>query len=205
MINYKHNKLELGVDEAGRGPFFGPVYAAAVVWGDAPDNDMIKDSKKISKKKRIEAVNWIKENVHSYGVGYCTSQEIDELNILNATKKAMERAINQITNYPKNKNNIVLIDGVGWEKKDFDINLNDFKIESVVKGDATYRNIAAASILAKEAHDNHIDNICLENEELHLKYDISNNKGYGTKKHIEGIRKYGLSEFHRLSFNINYN
>ena len=85
----------------------------------------------------------------------------------------------------------------------FDINLNDFKIESVVKGDATYRNIAAASILAKEAHDNHIDNICLENEELHLKYDISNNKGYGTKKHIEGIRKYGLSEFHRLSFNIN--
>ena len=204
MEKFKNNKYEVGIDEAGRGPFFGPVYAAAVIWGNAPDNEMIKDSKKLSKKKRKEALEWIKENVKAYGVGCCSSQEIDQYGILNATKKAMEKAINNIELIPKKSKYKLLIDGIGWEKMEFETTLPKIEIESVVKGDAHFRNIAAASILAKEAHDHHIDQLCSDNNDLDEKYDLLSNKGYGTKKHIEGIKKHGLSEFHRHSFNINY-
>lgn len=204
MENFKSNKDEVGIDEAGRGPFFGPVYAAAVIWGNAPDNELIKDSKKLSKKKRKEALLWIKENVKAYGVGYCSSQEIDQYGILDATKKAMEKAINNIEFMPKKSKYKLLIDGIGWEKLEFNTNLPKIEIESIVKGDSNYRNIAAASILAKEAHDDHIVKLCSDNEDLDRKYDLLSNKGYGTKKHIEGIKKNGLSEFHRHSFNINY-
>jgi ribonuclease HII len=205
MENYKETKDEIGIDEAGRGPFFGPVYAAAVVWGKAPDNELIKDSKKLSKKKRKEAVEWIKENIKLYGIGFCTSDEIDKLNIIDATKLAMERAINQLLEKDnKYSGNLLVIDGIGWENKKFNININKYEINQVIKGDAKYRNIAAASILAKEAHDEHIIKLCLENDDLNLKYDLVNNKGYGTKKHIEGIKNHGLSKFHRHSFNINY-
>ena len=205
MENFKNYKNEIGIDEAGRGPFFGPVYAAAVVWGDASDNDLIKDSKKLSFKKRKEAVKWIKENIKLYGIGYSSNDEIDKLNIINATKLAMERAVNVILE--KNKDidfNLLVIDGIGWDKKKFDINLTKFSINQVVKGDAKFRNIAAASILAKDAHDEHITRICNENKDLNERYDLLNNKGYGTKKHIEGIKLHGLSIFHRQSFNINY-
>ena len=195
------NKNEIGIDEAGRGPFFGPVYAAAVIWGDAPDNELIKDSKKLSPKKRKEAVEWIKNNVKDYGLGYCSSTEIDTLGILNATQLAMERSIENLKKENKN-NKVIIIDGIGWENRDFKTKFDS--LTSVVKGDAKYRNIAAASILAKEAHDEHIIGMCLENEEIAIRYDLLKNKGYGTKKHIEGIKKYGLSEFHRQSFNINY-
>lgn len=203
MQVFKNNKLEIGIDEAGRGPFLGPVYAAAVIWGDAPDNELIKDSKKLSKKKRREAVDWIKNNVKAYGVGFSSNLEIDNLGIIGATRKAMVTAVNNIDNLVEN-NYQVIIDGIGWKKNDFNFNLNDFTLESVVKGDATYRNIAAASILAKDAHDLHIESLCQEDQELNIKYDILNNKGYGTKKHIEGIKKYGLTNHHRQSFNINY-
>ncbi len=203
MENYQENKNEIGIDEAGRGPFFGPVYAAAVVWGNAEESELIKDSKKLSKKKRKEAVEWIKKNVKSYGIGYCTSQEIDNYGIVEATKMAMEKAVNKLDGNVLNKNTL-LIDGIGWNDKNFNTKLKDYKIVSVVKGDSKYRNIAAASILAKEAHDHHINELCSDNEELNLRYDLMNNKGYGTKKHIEGIKKFGLSEHHRHSFNINY-
>lgn len=201
MEKFMNNKNEIGVDEAGRGPFFGPVYAAAVIWGDAPDNELIKDSKKLSAKKRLEAVKWIKDNVKDYGVGFCSNSEIDTLGILNATQLAMERAINNLKSENKDNKNII-IDGIGWEKREFNIEFSS--LTSVVKGDANFRNIAAASILAKEAHDEHIINICSDNEEIAERYDLLKNKGYGTKKHIEGIKKYGLSEYHRQSFNINY-
>ena len=205
MENFKETKDEIGIDEAGRGPFFGPVYAAAVVWGDAPDNDLIKDSKKLSKKKRKEAVEWIKKNIKLFGIGFCTSQEIDSLNIINATKLAMERAINQLLEKDKKySGNLLVIDGIGWENKVFNINIDNYQINQVVKGDGKYRNIAAASILAKEAHDEHIIKLCSENNDLNLKYDLINNKGYGTKKHIDGIKEHGLSFHHRQSFNINY-
>ena len=204
MENYKTNKYEIGIDEAGRGPFFGPVYAAAVIWGDAPKNELIKDSKKLSRKRRKEALVWIKDNVKAYGVGSCSSKEIDQFGILNATKRAMERAINNIESVPKKSKYKLLIDGLGWNNMKFDINLPSITIESIVKGDSKYRNIAASSILAKEAHDQHIAEICSNNGELNEKYDLLNNKGYGTKKHIEGIKVHGLCEFHRHSFNINY-
>ena len=96
MENFKQNKNEIGIDEAGRGPFFGPVYAGAVIWGDSPDCELINDSKKLSSKKRKEAEIWIKNNIKHYGVGFCSSQEIDEIGIINATQVAMERAINNI-------------------------------------------------------------------------------------------------------------
>lgn len=204
MENFKENMNEIGIDEAGRGPFFGPVYAAAVIWGKAPENELIKDSKKLSKKKRKEAVAWIKDNVKSYGIGYCTSQEIDKFNIINATKIAMERAVSHILENYKTEEKLLIIDGIGWESKEFIINNEKYNVVQVVKGDAKFRNIAAASILAKEAHDQHILELCSNNDELNIKYDLINNKGYGTKKHIEGIKKHGLSDYHRQSFNINY-
>jgi len=203
MENFKQNKNEIGIDEAGRGPFFGPVYAGAVIWGDSPDCELINDSKKLSSKKRKEAEIWIKNNIKHYGVGFCSSQEIDEIGIINATQVAMERAINNIDTILKDTT--LVIDGIGWEQREFNINSNKLKITSVIKGDSKFKNIAAASILAKEAHDRHITEMCINDTELISRYDLINNKGYGTKKHIEGIKKYGLTEFHRQSFNINYN
>jgi ribonuclease HII len=203
MENFKQNKNEIGIDEAGRGPFFGPVYAGAVIWGDSPDCELIKDSKKLSSKKRKEAEIWIKNNIKHYGVGFCSSQEIDQLGIVDATQLAMERAICNIDTILKDTT--LVIDGIGWEQREFNINSNKLKITSVIKGDSKFKNIAAASILAKEAHDRQINEMCINDTELISRYDLINNKGYGTKKHIEGIKKYGLTEFHRQSFNINYN
>ena len=199
---FKYNKNEIGIDEAGRGPFFGPVCAGAVIWGDSPDCKIINDSKKLSKKKRRDAYQWIINNIKNYGVGSCSSEEIDKYGILEATKIAMDRAIANIPDKSLIEDTTLLIDGIGWEKKEFKGGL--FKIESVVKGDAKYKNIAAASILAKEEHDKMVDEICDNNKELSERYDLYNNKGYGTKKNIEGIKKYGLTKFHRQSFNINY-
>ena len=203
MEKFKINKDEIGIDEAGRGPFFGPVYAAAVIWGNAPDNELIKDSKKLSKKRRKESLVWIHENIDKFGIGFCTSAEIDHFGILDATKIAMERAVQNIDSINSN-NKILLIDGIGWDKKKFNIPLDNYIINPIIKGDSKYRNIAAASILAKEAHDEHILKICDSNMELNEKYDLLSNKGYGTKKHIEGIKKYGLTSQHRQSFYINY-
>lgn len=199
---FKYNKNEIGIDEAGRGPFFGPVCAGAVIWGDSPDCEIINDSKKLSKKKRRDAYQWIINNIKNYGVGSCSSEEIDKYGILEATKIAMDRAIANIPDKSLIEDTTLLIDGIGWEKKEFKGGI--FKIESVVKGDTKYKNIAAASILAKEEHDKMVDEICDNNKELSERYDLYNNKGYGTKKHIEGIKKYGLTSFHRQSFNINY-
>jgi ribonuclease HII len=201
MEMFKYNKNEIGIDEAGRGPFFGPVFAGAVIWGDAVDNELVKDSKKLSVKKRKIVKEWIEENVLAFGIGSCSSKEIDELGILPATQLAMERAVDMVLG-KINKNKVkvpnVLIDGIGWENRSFSF---DIKLESIVKGDDKYRNIAAASILAKEYHDEAIINICKDND-LNEKYDLLKNKGYGTKKHREGISKHGLSEHHRYSFKI---
>lgn len=187
------NINEAGIDEAGRGPLFGKVYAGAVIFGDIEPIDIIKDSKKLSKKKRKIAREWIEKNVKDYGVGYSTVEEIDEINILEATKLAIKRAISNLKNKPKN----LIIDGVNWKFKDL-----DYRYDSIVKGDTKYYSIAAASILAKEYHDDDIKKLCQENEELNNNYDLLKNMGYGTKKHIEGIKKYGFSKFHRKSFKI---
>mgnify|MGYP000126592382 CR=1 FL=1 len=190
---------EIGIDEAGRGPLIGRVYAGAVIWGqtNTKDNELIIDSKKLSAKKRAEALKWIKSNVLAWGVGYAEPEEIDQINILEATKLAMNRAIENL----KNKFNLnqpldkLIIDGIGWEKK-----FTNYQVKSVVKGDSKYLSIAAASIIAKEYHDEHIKQLCSENPDLHIKYNLENNMGYGTKKHLDGLNIHGNSQFHRKSF-----
>jgi ribonuclease HII len=189
---------EIGIDEAGRGPLIGRVYAGAVIWGESTDNNkLIMDSKKLTPKKRKIALEWIYKNVKAWGVGWADHNEIDNINILEATKLAMERAIDDLKNkynYDKTKI-LLLIDGTGWEKK-----FSNYNIKSIIKGDSTYLSIAAASIIAKEHHDAHINDLCLEYTDLNIKYDLINNKGYGTNKHIEGLKIHGISNFHRTTF-----
>ena len=214
MEKYKNSKLDIGIDEAGRGPFCGPVYASSVIWNDSPDPiDIITDSKKLSKKKRRKAFDWINENIEVKGIGFSSEKEIDNLGIFNATKLAMERSVNNMVDknyeYFEKHNNTsfnLTIDGIGWDKKNFKLSdkIKISKIEPVIKGDAKFCNIAAASILAKEYHDEAIDEFCLNNKEIAERYDLINNKGYGTAKHREGIKNHGLSEYHRQSYKINY-
>lgn len=187
--------IECGIDEAGRGPLIGNVYAAVVIWplDLKPDETLIKDSKKLSSKKRKIALEWIKKNIPYYGIGYATNDEIDNINILEATKLAMDRAINNLTIKPTH----YIIDGVGWEKK-----FNNLNVKSIVKGDSHYYSIAAASILAKEYHDEHIMDLCKINLELNNKYYLESNMGYASKKHIEGIKIHGYSNYHRKSFKL---
>jgi ribonuclease HII len=188
-----NNKIEVGLDEAGRGPLIGRVYAAAVNWGNTVINEKVNDSKKLTAKNRAEVLKWIQENVDEWAVGYAEPDEIDKINILEATKLAMQRAIDQLIFKP----DYLIIDGTFWEKK-----FKDYNVTSIIKGDSQFYSIAAASILAKEYHDDYIKKICYYHPELNEKYDLLNNMGYGTKKHIEGIKTYGLSEFHRKTFKL---
>ena len=181
----------IGIDEAGRGPLIGRVYAGAVIIDKDIDNDInkiITDSKKLSKKKRNIAFEYIINNL-KYGIGYANENEIDKINILNATKLAMERAIENITNKYNIKEYKLMIDGCYWEKY-FD------NCQSIIKGDLKIKEISAASIIAKEFHDKYIIELCNDNPELNEKYDLIKNMGYGTKKHIEGINNYGIRKYH---------
>ena len=194
MEQFNININEIGIDESGRGPFLGRVYAGAVIWKKDLECDLINDSKKLTPKKRQKALQWIKDNIDYWEYGYATEQEIDKYNILNATKMAMERAIEKIKLKVNLEEYNLLIDGNNWENKFI------YPTKSVVKGDQKYYSIAAASIIAKEYHDEYINNLCINHSSLVEKYNLDSNKGYGTKKHIEGLRLYGPSEFHRLSF-----
>jgi len=188
---------EIGIDEAGRGPLIGRVYAGAVILGKDLKCDIINDSKKLTPKKRGIALKWIKENVAAWGVGYAEPEEIDSINILEATNLAMMRAIINLKDmYPKyNDSNQLIIDGINWNSR-----FPNYTVESVIKGDATYFSIACASIIAKEHHDMYINELCIINKELDIKYDLQNNMGYGTKKHLLGLEQYGPSTYHRKSF-----
>lgn len=199
MKSFHHSSLEIGIDEAGRGPFIGPVYASAVWWNDDYKEIpvCIMDSKKMSAKKRTEAREWILDNVHAYGIGCASAKEIDELNILGATRLAMSRAIDQMREkFPQTSEiHHFIIDGIRWENK-----FPGETVTSIVGGDSKYLSIASASILAKEAHDDYIREMCVEHPDWNEKYDLLNNMGYGTKKHREGLEKYGTCEEHRMSF-----
>lgn len=201
MLKKYSNDYEIGIDEAGRGPLIGRVYAGAVIWGpNTSDCALITDSKKISAKKRAKALEWIKSNVLAWGVGWAEADEVDSINILYATKLAMDRAIINLkksfnSSQQANSSDKLIIDGLGWEKK-----FTNYNVTSIVKGDATYLSIAAASIIAKEYHDEYIKQLCLDNPELNIKYNLENNMGYGTKKHIEGIEIHGITKYHRKSF-----
>ena len=178
-------KLVCGVDEAGRGPLAGPVYAAAVLLPRDAVIPGLNDSKKLTERKREELFEPIKTTALSYGIAFATVEEIEELNILNATFLAMNRAIAQLELQPE----LALIDG----NRNSGIELNS---QCVVKGDSLCADIAAASVLAKVSRDRYM----LQMDELYPQYHFRQHKGYGTKLHYEALRKYGPSPIHRLSF-----
>jgi len=196
------NPYEIGVDESGRGPLLGRVYTAAVYFGSStpPQDIIIKDSKKMSKTQRQKSYEWIINNVKDYSVSFADPSEIDNINILQATRLAMSRAISRIKENHLHEANIIAIDGPSWENKFDEFKKYNLEINSVIGGDSKHLSIAAASILAKEEHDKYIKELCIENKHLDDRYDLLNNMGYGTKKHLEGIKKYGISPFHRSSF-----
>ena len=174
-----------GVDEAGRGPLAGPVCAAAVILPQGLEIPGLTDSKKLTDKKRRELFPVIKEQAIAYGIGLASHEEIDEINILQATYLAMERALAQLSVKP----DIALIDGN--RAKDFGL-----IVRTVVKGDSLSANIAAASVLAKVTRDD----LMLELAETYPQYGFEVHKGYGTKAHYEALRAHGASPIHRKTF-----
>lgn len=174
-----------GVDEAGRGPLAGPVCAAAVILPKHLEIPGLNDSKKLTDKRRRELYPVIMQNALSYGIAFADHREIDEINILQATYLAMERALLQLTIKP----DVVLIDGN--RAKDFGI-----PVQTVVHGDSLSANIAAASILAKVTRDN----VMLEMAERYPQYKFEVHKGYGTKAHYEAITQHGPCPIHRMTF-----
>ena len=174
-----------GVDEAGRGPLAGPVCAAAVILPRDLEIPGLTDSKKLSDKKRRELFPVIKEQAIAYGVAFASHEEIDEINILQATYLAMERALAQLSVGP----DIALIDGN--RAKDFGL-----PVRTVVKGDSLSANIAAASILAKVTRDD----LMLELAEQYPQYGFEVHKGYGTRAHYEALRRFGATPVHRATF-----
>jgi ribonuclease HII len=203
--------IEIGVDEVGRGPMFGRVYTAAVILpkDDTFDHSLMKDSKRFSSKKKIlEVSEYIKEHAIAWNVTYEDENTIDSINILQATQKSMHASILGITKkYDSSVTKFqLLIDG-NYFNPITHMNKERGMIEVIPHiciegGDDKYTAIAAASILAKVARDEYIDEMCKANPDLVEKYGIDNNKGYGSKQHMEGIRNHGITIWHRRSFGI---
>ena len=192
---YEKDKIELGLDEAGRGCLFGPVCVAGVVWlNEDPNPDLqIKDSKKMSEKKRKILREYIESNAVAYNIQFICSKEIDKINILEASILGMNQCIDEIV---KNKKiDTILIDGPQFNFYD------GIPHVCINGGDNKYKSIAAASILAKTYRDEWIENLVRDNPELE-KYGLLKNKGYGTKEHLEAIKKYGITRWHRKTFGI---
>jgi ribonuclease HII len=220
-FNEDEKIIEIGVDEAGRGPLFGRVYTAAVILpkDDTFDCSKVKDSKKFHSKKKIEeAAEYVKEYALSWSVTYADEKKIDEINILQATQLSMHNSISEAckkyNKLSKDKNKLssekndysfsLLIDG-NYFNPITTFNKETNKIETipyitVEGGDNKYASIAAASILAKVERDKYIDELCQENPELSEYYGIDSNKGYGAKRHIDGIKEHGITIWHRRSF-----
>lgn len=205
MASYIHNTndilLEAGVDECGRGSLIYDVVAACVVLPSSfPDDKYkeIKDSKKLSAKKRAQLSTYIQQHAITYGIGTASNKEIDNTNILLATMKAMHRAIDIA--YKKRPFHLLKIDGPQFHSYvPPGIDTEPIPFECVVKGDAKYLHIAAASILAKHHHDTTLSTLVDENPKLEL-YDLRKNQGYGTPKHLAAIKEYGITEYHRTTF-----
>jgi ribonuclease HII len=195
------SEIQIGVDEAGRGCLFGPVFVGAVIWNnDINDKllELIKDSKKLSKKNRAIVREFIENNALAYNVSFSDNTVIDDINILQATHKAMHKCLDNIYN-----NNIkfdrILVDGNSFKP----YIKNNYAIEHncIVSGDNKYIQIAAASILAKTYRDEYIENLCKEDDNL-KKYGLMTNYGYGTKEHREAIKLYGYTKYHRKTFKL---
>ena len=196
------NKIELGIDEAGRGCLFGDLFVAGVI---LPKNikDLIdehkvdiRDSKKVSKKKRVISKDFIKKYAIDYFICQVSSNTIDEKNILVATLDGMHEVVRNI----KIKPDKILVDGNKFNNY-YDENNNIIEHECIIGGDNSYLSIASASILAKTAKDDYIEKIVSEYPDLE-KYGLLTNSGYGTKKHIEAINEFGISEWHRKTYSI---
>jgi len=186
-LKEKGYKFIAGVDEAGRGPLAGPVCAAAVILPEGFQAEGVNDSKKLTEKKRDELYDYIIDNCIAYAIEFSDHRLIDEINIRNATFKAMSKAVENL----QTKADYVIIDGNA-------INYIDTPHECVVKGDAKSLSIAAASILAKVTRDRFMDKL----DEEYPMYGFKKHKGYPTKVHYEALKEYGPCPYHRLSFNL---
>ena len=202
-------KYEICLDECARGCLFGRMYAAAVVLpkDDTFKHYLMKDSKKIhSRKKMKELSDYIKTNAIAYSIKFVENDVIDEINILVANMRAMHECIKEII--PKLNTDIsnitLLVDGNYFKQypiyDDSTETMRYIPYTTIEKGDGLYSSIAGASILAKQAHDLYIENLCIEYPELITNYGLNTNMGYGTKTHMDGIREYGITQFHRKTF-----
>lgn len=188
LNHYYEGKVEAGCDEAGRGCLAGSVYAAAVILPMGYQNELLNDSKQLTEKRRYELREIIQRDAVAWAVGIVTPEEIDKINILNASILAMHRALDQLQVCPQ----AVIVDGNRFKK------YKDLPHTTIVKGDGKYLSIAAASILAKTYRDDYMNHLAEE----YPQYDWRSNKGYPTKKHREAIRQYGTTPYHRMSYNL---
>ena len=185
---YTENLIEAGCDEAGRGCIAGPVVAAAVILPREMDFPEFDDSKKLTEKQREKLRIKVLENAEAYGIGIVSAEEIDEINILNASFLAMHRAIDQLKIRPE----LLLIDGNRFNK------YRDIKHQCIVGGDAKYQSIAAASILAKTTRDHIMQDL----DSQYPAYNWKQNKGYPTIEHKNAVAEHGMSPYHRKTFNM---
>ncbi len=197
LLKQKENELYnngfkyiCGIDEAGRGPLAGPVVVASVVMKPDSMIEGVNDSKKVSEKKREKLYDLIIDDAISYGVGIVGQDEIDEINILNATKKALTMSLKELSTMPE----LILVDALT------NIDTLGIKYESIIKGDANVYAISAASIIAKVTRDR----IMREWDKIYPQYGFEKHKGYGTAAHIAAIKEYGLCPLHRRSFTKNF-
>lgn len=185
---FKKGALEVGCDEAGRGCLAGPVFAAAVILPEDFTNELLNDSKKLTEKNRYLLREVIEKEALYWGVGIVDNNEIDDINILNASFLAMHRAIDKLGVVPEH----IIVDGNRFNK------YKEINHDCIVKGDGKFMSIAAASVLAKTYRDDFMNDI----HQKHPQYDWLSNKGYPTKKHREAIKVNGITPYHRQSFNL---
>ena len=185
---YYEGMVEAGCDEAGRGCLAGSVYAAAVILPDGYENPLLNDSKQLTERRRYELRDIIERDAVAWAVGIVTPEEIDRINILNASILAMHRALDQLAVRPE----AVIVDGNRFKK------YRDLPHTTIVKGDGKYMAIAAASILAKTYRDDYMNRLAEE----YPQYDWQSNKGYPTRRHREAIRQHGTTPYHRMSYNL---
>lgn len=188
LSHYYEGLVEVGCDEAGRGCLAGSVYAAAVILPPDYENELLNDSKKLSAKKRYTLRTEIERDAIAWAVGVVTPEEIDKINILNASFLAMHRALDQLKVRPE----AIIVDGNRFKP------YQELPFTTIVKGDGKYLSIAAASILAKTYRDDYMQALAKE----YPQYDWQSNMGYPTKKHRQAISEHGVTPYHRKSFNL---
>ena len=209
LNHYYTDKIEAGCDEAGRGCLAGSVYAAAVILPEGYQNELLNDSKQLTEKRRYELREMIERDAIAWAVGVVTPEEIDKINILNASILAMHRALDQLKVRPE----AIIVDGNRFKPyyrlevrgewlevrgEGLEVRGEKLPHTTIVKGDGKYLSIAAASILAKTYRDDYMNQLAEE----YPQYDWKSNKGYPTKKHRDAIRQYGITPYHRKTFNM---